>query len=190
MTRTSNPDASALEAAWAKLAAARWDDARTLFEESIAARETAEGLEGLSWAAWWLDDAERLFDARRRAHRLYSQRGDMPGAARMAIWLACDELDFNGAFAVAAGWLRRAHRLLGQLDDLPEHGWLAFFEGYLASARGDTAGTLDLAAAASSIGRRLHVPDLEILGILQGEAHQLGIGGSTGARQLRERLSA
>ena len=87
----------------------------------------------------------------------------------MAIWLACDELDFNGAFAVASGWLRRARRLLDRLDERPEHGWLAFFEGYLASAGDDTARTLELAASVSRLGRRLRVPDLEMLGIaLQG----------------------
>jgi DNA-binding NarL/FixJ family response regulator len=51
----------------------------------------------------------------------------------------------------------------------PEHGWLAFFEGYLASASGRTARTLELAASAHECGRRLGVPDLEMLGLaLQG----------------------
>jgi LuxR family transcriptional regulator, maltose regulon positive regulatory protein len=127
--------------------------------------QTPEALEGVSWAAWWKDDATVVFQARSSAHRLYKQSGDRAGAARMAIWLACDELDFNGAASVASGWLGRARRLLDGLGECPEHGWLAFFEGYLASASGDSARTLELAASTAGVGRRLGVPDLEMLGL-------------------------
>jgi hypothetical protein len=44
---------------WALLRDARWNDARAWFR---AAGETPETLEGLSWAAWWLDDADAAFD--------------------------------------------------------------------------------------------------------------------------------
>jgi LuxR family maltose regulon positive regulatory protein len=127
--------------------------------------ESPEALEGVSWTAWWKDDAPVVFEARSSAFRLYKERGDDGAAARMAIWLACDELDFNGAAAVASGWLRRAHRLLDGLDERPEHGWLAFFDGYLASGSGDTDRTLELAASTAGVGRRLGVPDLEMLGL-------------------------
>jgi DNA-binding CsgD family transcriptional regulator len=83
----------------------------------------------------------------------------------MATWLGCDQLDFRGAVAVAAGWLARAHRLLDRLEPGPEHGWLAFFEGYLGSAGGDTELALERAARAASLGRRLGIPDLEMLGL-------------------------
>ena len=43
----------ASEPGWDELRAGRWESARAAFE---AADETAEQLEGLSWAAWWLDD--------------------------------------------------------------------------------------------------------------------------------------
>jgi hypothetical protein len=59
---------------------------------------SAEALERLSWQAWWRDDAATVFDARERAHRLCRERGDAAGAARMAIWLAADELDFHGEY--------------------------------------------------------------------------------------------
>ncbi len=148
-----------LDAGWSALREARWEAAAACFEE---AGETPEGLEGLSWAAWWRDDAETVFDARERAYRLYRKRGDAAGAARMATWLACDQLDFLGAPAVAGGWLARAHRLLHPLEPGPEHGWLAFFEGYMA---GDTETALERAARAAELGRRLGVPDLEMLGL-------------------------
>ncbi|MGH2987468.1 MAG: LuxR C-terminal-related transcriptional regulator, partial [Solirubrobacterales bacterium] len=94
--------------------------------------ESAAALEGLSWAAWWLDDGEAVFEGREHAYRLYKKAGDDAGAARMATWLAVDQLDFNGAAAVAGAWLRRARRLLEPLEPGPDHGWLAFHEGYVA----------------------------------------------------------
>ena len=120
-----------MQAGWAALRAGRWSAARELFEEAFAAEESPAALEGLSWAAWWIDDAEAVFDARERAYVLYRNRGDAAGAARMATWLAADQLDFRGAAAVAAGWLRRAHRLLEPLEPGPDHGWLAFHDGYV-----------------------------------------------------------
>jgi LuxR family transcriptional regulator, maltose regulon positive regulatory protein len=161
--------ADPLPAGWAELREGRWKAAEGRFRQAVAADETPEALEGLSWAAWWLDDADSVFAARERAYSLYRQRPDPLGAARMATWLAVDQLDFRGAWAVASGWLQRAHRLLDPLDPGPEHGWLAFQEGYLAHAEGDTATATELAERAAELGRRFGVADLEMLGLaLQG----------------------
>jgi DNA-binding CsgD family transcriptional regulator len=135
------------------------------FEEAVAAEQAPEAFEGLSWAAWWLDDSEAVFDAREKAYGLYKKTGDFAGAARMATWLACDQLDFRGALAVANGWLARARRLLDGHAPGPEHGWLAFFEGYIANAGGDAARALELGGQTAELGRRLGVPDLEMLGL-------------------------
>lgn len=113
---SDNPDGAPLEAGWVELAGGRWAAAFACFERAVAAKATAEAYEGLSWAAWWLDDADVVFAARDRAYRRHKQRGERAAAARMATWLACDELDFHGAVAVASGWLRRARRLLGELE--------------------------------------------------------------------------
>jgi LuxR family maltose regulon positive regulatory protein len=154
---------------WTELEAGRWDAARALFAETLAVEETPAALEGLSWAAWWLDDADAVFDARERAYSLYRRQGNDAAAAHMAIWLAVDQLDFRGAWAVASGWLQRAHRLLDPLEPGPEHGWLAFQEGYIAHVNGETARASERAACAAELGRRFGVPDLEMLGLaLQG----------------------
>ena len=122
---------------WERLREGDWEGARASFAGALAAGETGAALEGLSWAAWWLDDADAVFDARERAYRRYRADGDAAAAARMATWLAADELDFRGAAAVASGWLQRAARLLGPLPPCPEHGWLAFHEGYVAFGAGE-----------------------------------------------------
>ena len=159
------------QAGWAALQEGRWADARARFEQALRREETPEACEGLSWAAWWLDDPEVVFEARERAYRLYRKRGDAPSAARMATWVAADQLDFHGAWAVASGWLRRAHRLLDPLEAGPDHGWLAFHEGYIAHANSDTTAARELAAFAAELGRRFGVADLEMLGLaLEGAA--------------------
>ena len=164
-------EGSCTEAGWAELEAGRWEAARASFEQALAGDDDPEALEGLSWAAWWLDDGPAVFDARERAYALYRRKGAATDAARMATWIAVDQIDFNGASAVASGWLRRAHRLLDPLSPGPDHGWLAFHEGFLAHTRGDTAGARARATYAAGLGRRFGVPDLEMLGLaLEGAA--------------------
>ena len=166
MARESDePSPSRLDDGWGALQEGRWEEARARFEQAVCAEPTPEGFEGLSWAAWWLDDAEAVFDARERAYRLYEDAGDAADAARMATWLACDQLDFHGAFAVAAGWLGRAHRLLDPLEPGPEHGWLAFLEGFVAHVGGETAKAAELGRRSAALGRQFRVPDLEMLGL-------------------------
>jgi len=162
---------TALEIGWADLQKGRWEAAQAFFRGAAAAEGMPEAFEGLSWAAWWLDDPDDVFEARKRAYRLYSDASDKVGAARMATWLACDELDFNGAMPVANGWLARAHRLLDPLEAGPGHGWLAFFDGYIANVDGRTTEAAQLGRRSAELGRRFAVPDLEMLGLaLEGAA--------------------
>jgi LuxR family maltose regulon positive regulatory protein len=146
------------------LARGEWEEARAAFEAVLAHMETPEALEGLGTAAWWLDDAPTTFDARERAYRLYCERGDRQGAARVAIVIAEDCLDFRGEPAVANGWRERARRQLETLSDVPERGWLALWEGHFALlAENDSATARLRAAEAAEIARSLALLDLEML---------------------------
>src|SRR5688500_9273709 len=109
--KSRGPAAPSSDAGWAALSQARWEQARRVFSAALAREETAESLEGLSWAAWWLDDGDVALAAREGAFRLYRRQGNPAGAVRMAAWLAADQIDFRGAFAVASGWFQRARRL-------------------------------------------------------------------------------
>jgi ATP/maltotriose-dependent transcriptional regulator MalT len=172
---------------WSELARGDWVGARARFEQALEHDESAVAFEGLSWAAWWLDDEEAVFAARERAFRLYRETDDPRGAARMATWLAVDELDFHGASAVASGWLARAHRLLQPVEIGPDHGWLAFHDGYVARMDGDDAHALRLAAEAADTGRRFGVADLEMLGLaLEGSTLVAGGNVELGMRRLDE----
>ena len=184
---SSKAASSTLDVGWTELQAGRWEAARTLFTEAVTARATPEALEGLSWAAWWLDDPAAVFEAREHAYRLYRAAEDGAGAARMATWLACDELDFNGAVSVANGWLARAHRLLAPLEPGPEHGWLAFFDGYMAHAGGQAEAAAQLGRRAAELGGRCAVPDLGVLGLaLEGAALVASAHVEEGMRRLDE----
>ena len=83
---SNEPSRTRLDSGWRELQEGRWAEARARFEQAAGAEETPEAFEGLSWAAWWLDDAEAVFAARERAYHLYKEAGTCAGAARMATW--------------------------------------------------------------------------------------------------------
>ena len=107
-----------LAAGRAALRGAAWAEARARFEEAVVSSESPGAWEGLSRAAWWLGDQEQTLTARERAYRGYRRAGEVCGAARMAMWLASDHLDFRGDDAVASAWLARGRALLGGTDPL------------------------------------------------------------------------
>jgi len=158
--QTLNP----LDAGWQALAEGAWEDARVNFSAALQQEETAEGLEGLGWAAWWLNDIAETFRNRELAYRLYSERGDRRGAARVAICLSGDHFSRRGEYAVANGWAQRAGRLLDGLEPVPEHAMLGAWEAHMALwARQDTADARRLGAEAMVLARSLGEIDLEML---------------------------
>ena len=68
-----------VDAGHAALARGEWEEARRAFEAALAAEEIGEALEGLGLAAWWLDLADVVFDARERAYRLYHEQNNRLG---------------------------------------------------------------------------------------------------------------
>ncbi len=154
------------------LASGAWQPARSAFEASLACAESAEALEGLGAAAWWLDDGDTVLQSRERAYQLYRQRAEHAAAGRLATELAEDHVFFRGEPVVARGWLKRAQRLLRGLPLRAEHGRLALIEGDFAMlVDGDPVAALKLATAAADIGRRLRLVDLEMTSLsLQGLA--------------------
>ena len=162
--------AKALSSTWVErgskaLAGGGWAEARARFEQALGSTDSAEAWDGLSWACWWLEDGTAAIQAREHAYRLYKDAGDRGSAARMAIWLANDHLDFRSEEAVAQGWLRRATRILDDLDPAAEHGWLAALEAQLALEAGELAEAVRLGSRARRLGRDLRITDLEMLGL-------------------------
>jgi len=172
MVRVSDSQQDLMRAGWEALERLDWSGARANFESALAEDTTAEGLEGLSLASWWLDDAVVMFGAREHAYRLYRTRGDRLSAGRIATLLGIDYYQFRGDAAVGNGWFRRAHRLLEGLSPAPEHGWLAIWEGQIALQVGnDPIAARIRGAQAAELGRSLGLVDLEMTGLgLEGLA--------------------
>ncbi len=152
-------------AADAALTRGAWLEARAAFEAELQARETPEALEGLAIAAWWLDLADLVFDARERAYRLFVGAGNRRAAARVAVWLAWDYWAFRGENAVASGWLQRARRLLESEPSCAERAWLEIRDGSLCLfEEGDTDRGFAMAGEGIRIAREVGNLDLEMLG--------------------------
>jgi LuxR family maltose regulon positive regulatory protein len=141
-----------------------WEQARAAFDAALAHSRSAEAWEGRSWAAWWLDEVERCLDARERAYRIYRASGDLPGAARMALWIGDDHLEFLGAATIADGWFQRAARILEFVEPCAEHGWLDAFRAHLV-LREDPVEAEALGARARELGGALNDVDLELFGL-------------------------
>ena len=185
MSSARPPDCAAGDEA---LSRGAWSSAREAFESALRERESAEALEGLGLAAWWLDLADLVFDARERAYRLYIERGDLAAAARVAVWLAWDTWAFRGEHAVSNGWLQRARSLLSGLPDCAERAWLEVREGSLCLLEdGDPDRAHALAAEGIRIARAARNTDLEMLGLsVQGLALVASGAVSEGMRRLDE----
>ena len=189
MSRVDSPEA--LNAGRAALARGAWEQARLAYAEALACDESPEAFEGLSWASWWLDEVDACFDLRERAYRGYRDAGDPRGAARLALWLGDDYVEFRGEQAVANGWTRRAARLLEDLAPAPEHGWLAVFEAHAALGAHDTALARRLAGEARELGRRLEAVDLEMFAVATEGAALVADGQiAAGMRRLDEAAAA
>jgi DNA-binding CsgD family transcriptional regulator len=147
----------------AALRRGEWGAARNAFRAALEIRESAQALEGLGRATWWLDDLDTTFPARQRAFQLYREQGDDRGAARVAMSLSVDYVDLLNEVSVGQGWIQRATSLLEPLEPGVDHGWLKIYQGFFrVEAEGDYAGGLALSLEAKEIGRSLKVFDLEM----------------------------
>lgn len=179
------------EAQWA-LERGAWEEARQRFTAAVKEEEHPEAFEGLGAAAWWLQDPAVALEARERAYRLFRERGNQLGAARMATELGFDYATIRFQLAVSAGWLQRAHRLLAGTDSCPERAWLALREAELAyHTTFDLNRVRRLAIEAQEHGAHLGSADLEMMGLALEGLAQVGLGEvSDGMRRVDEASAA
>lgn len=147
----------------------RWADTVAAFE--VAAATTVldgEDLDRFAEALWWLGRLTDAISHLERAFAAHEAAGDPVRAARSALALVF-YLSQRSEGALAAGWLRRAERLLDGKPESPEHGWMLRPRLNQALGRGDFDVALATADEELAIGRRLRDPDLEAIA-----THDLG----------------
>jgi ATP/maltotriose-dependent transcriptional regulator MalT len=153
---------NSLESGFAALDAGRYPQARAAFEKALASEASAAGYDGLAQALRWMGDGAASLAAREKAYRLYREDGDAPRAGLTAGWLAWDTLLCRGDWAVTQGWFARAERLLEDVPNSVEHGWLLFFRALVAlNTFADAHAAERQAREAASLGAKHDEPDLE-----------------------------
>jgi ATP/maltotriose-dependent transcriptional regulator MalT len=157
---TGDPVAAGLAA----LSCGDWTQARAHFEGALRTEETADALEGLGEALYWLDEIGPSLEHRTRAYALYREQGNVCRAVRSALWIAWGYGGSLGSEAVTNGWLQRAERLLQEAGDCPEQGWLKQFRSKTAP---DAATSIRHAQEAIDIARHHGDRDLEVWALSQ-----------------------
>jgi DNA-binding CsgD family transcriptional regulator len=182
---------NALAAGRAALDRAAWAEARGHFESALAAGESVEALDGFGVAARWQMDGPPALEAHERAYRLAREAGDDAAAARLALELTFDCLQFRGE-AEARGWLERAGRLLADLPPLPEHAMHAYLRANRAlNVDHDPGAAEELAAAGVAAARAANAFDLQMACVaIEGLALVAGGAVDEGMRRLDESTTA
>lgn len=120
----------------------------------LATTLSAEDLAALSDVAWWLGRVDECLEAADAAHRAHLD-ADRPRAAAMTALDLAVSLFLRGDDALASGWIGRAQRLLDDLPEGPEHGYVRYVtdvEGGLDA--GELHAVVGAARDVRRIGRR------------------------------------
>jgi class 3 adenylate cyclase len=161
----ASPGAETLAAGRAALAERRWAEALANLAPAAATGGLgAADLEALGEAAWWSGRLADAIEYRERAVAAHLAEGARARAARVALLLATDH-GHRSEGSIAAGWIRRAERLLADEPLAPAHGWLARAHLNRALARGEVEAALAHADRVVEVGALRGDRDLEVMGL-------------------------
>jgi DNA-binding NarL/FixJ family response regulator len=150
-----------------------WPRARELFALAASLGElSADDLDAWADSAWWLGRVDESMQAGEWAHRLFVTEGRPDRAASAAAGVAVNLL-LRGDTAAGSGWVGRAQRLLADLPEGAQHGYMRYMlevEGGLDGP--DLDSVITAARQISELGRRLGESTLAAVGVL-GEGRAL-----------------
>jgi DNA-binding CsgD family transcriptional regulator/tetratricopeptide (TPR) repeat protein len=149
----------ALGSAAESLALGHWERARGQLEAILADHESAEALEGMGTALWWLGEIQESLNFRKRAYAGYRAKQRNAEAAIVALDISVCYLSNLDNPTVAQGWIARARSAAALSGDERLDGWLWLMEGYTSD---DPARQRKLLDQALDQARRLGDPDLEL----------------------------
>jgi ATP/maltotriose-dependent transcriptional regulator MalT len=124
----------------------------------------AEDLERIATAAYMLGRLDEYVDAMTAAHRAHLETGATPRAARCAFWIGM-QLLLAGELGRGTGWIGRAQRLLDELPECVEHGYLRLQLAFRHQSSGDYDAGAVIAGEAAAVARRFDDVDLFALAV-------------------------
>ena len=145
-----------------------WPRAHELFTTARdeGASLSAEDLDALSDAAWWLGLVDESVDVADAAYRSYLDQ-DRPADAVMSALGTAVTLFLRGDESLGSGWLGRAQRLLEDLPEGPAHGFVRYIVEVEGGLEGDDLDRVaEAAREVQAIGRRHDEPNLVAGGVL------------------------
>lgn len=138
-------DARMLRAARDACAQYRWDLAHERYRElAMEGDLPIEDAAAYADAAWWLGRTDESLTLSEQLYHRCLQDEEVTSAARLAIevgflWL------LRGESTVGSGWIGRATRLLREMPECVEHGYLRYLDVLDALDRGDVDRALAVA---------------------------------------------
>lgn len=166
-----------------------WQVAHQQLEEARARSElSSEDLDLLGSAAWWVGRIRQSLEISETVYHRLHHAGDALGAARKAldvglVWF------IRGDLMIASGWVSRARRILQDLPEGLEHGYLLYLEAALTLDVRDLGPTREAAAGLQDLGRRLRAPALTAFSlVLDGLADVRSGRTAAGFAQLDEAM--
>lgn len=163
-----------------------WARARELFLD--AGELTVGEVADLATACWWLGLADEAIAANEQVHRRSLRDGAPAVAAVAAVEIGFCEV-VRGQPDLGAGWFARARRLLEQVPEAPQRGFLMVIDAYAAMDSGDLDSAEHLATGVLEIGDRHQDATLQALGLFLSGSLALRTGATVvGLRLLDEAM--
>src|SRR5512133_3770956 len=140
------------------LANANWMEAKKQFEIALRELDSPEAHDGLGLALWWLNDISTSHEQRTLAYLGYKSNRDLLKAARLAAWLAREQVFLRANVSAMNGWFARAFRLLDEMSPCAEMGWVRIYHTSMTDSPDEQE---QVAKECIAIAREYHDADLE-----------------------------
>jgi class 3 adenylate cyclase len=143
-----------------------WREAYDAYARADARELPPTDLERFGEAAWWIGRFDEAVTLRERAYAGFASTGERLSAARVALTLSWDHVG-RGAFSVSRGWFANAERLLADLPESAEHGYLLLTRAMTAlRAEGDLPAAFAAFERAFELAQRFGDRDTQVTALV------------------------